>query len=92
MTALGPGLLSAISLASNVKGSKVIICTDGCANMGFGSLPDDDCDDELVISESRAAYREFGEYARTERLVISGWSICLVGGLYDWWVVYMFSG
>ena len=36
-TALGPGLLAAIELASKgAVGSKVIICTDGEANVGIG--------------------------------------------------------
>lgn len=36
MTALGPGLLSSIELASKgAVGSKVIICTDGIANIGL---------------------------------------------------------
>jgi len=36
---LGPGLLSSVALASNgLPGSKVIICTDGLANVGIGSL------------------------------------------------------
>ena len=67
MTALGPGLLSAISLAANIKGSKVIICTDGCANVGFGSIPDDDVDDEFRISQCREVYKEFGDYAKSNR-------------------------
>lgn len=40
-TALGPGLLAAIQLATKGKpGSMVIICTDGLANIGFGALDD----------------------------------------------------
>ena len=38
-TALGPALLVSIILASNCgPGSKVVICTDGLANVGVGSL------------------------------------------------------
>ena len=38
-TALGPGLLTAVTMASNgKKGSKVILCTDGIANIGMGSI------------------------------------------------------
>ncbi len=37
-TALGPGMLSSIGLASlGSLGSQVIICTDGASNMGIGS-------------------------------------------------------
>ena len=37
-TALGPALLVSVAMASQVPGSKVIICTDGLANVGLGSL------------------------------------------------------
>ena len=38
-TALGPGLLAALGMASKGKpGSMVVICTDGLANIGLGSL------------------------------------------------------
>lgn len=37
-TALGPALLASVNLASKGKpGSKVIICTDGCASHGLGA-------------------------------------------------------
>jgi len=38
-TALGPALVSAIEVASKGSpGSTVILCTDGLANIGIGSL------------------------------------------------------
>ena len=37
-TALGPALLLSVAMASQVRGSKVIICTDGMANVGLGNL------------------------------------------------------
>ena len=38
-TALGPALVSSVMLASKGKrGSKVILCTDGLANVGLGKL------------------------------------------------------
>ena len=37
-TALGPALLISIFIASKVAGSRVVLCTDGCANMGVGDL------------------------------------------------------
>jgi hypothetical protein len=40
-TALGPALVASVSLAcEGGVGSKVIICTDGIANIGLGSLED----------------------------------------------------
>jgi len=38
MTALGPALVISIFMASKVVGSKVVLCTDGCANVGVGDL------------------------------------------------------
>jgi len=37
-TALGPALVISIFMAPKVPGSKVVLCTDGCANVGVGSL------------------------------------------------------
>ena len=38
-TALGPALVSAIEVASKgSKGSVVVLCTDGLANIGVGAL------------------------------------------------------
>mmetsp|Transcript_35531 Transcript_35531/g.69696 ORF Transcript_35531/g.69696 Transcript_35531/m.69696 type:complete len:750 (+) Transcript_35531:32-2281(+) len=37
-TALGPALVVAVNMASQCKGSRVILCTDGLANVGVGAL------------------------------------------------------
>jgi hypothetical protein len=37
-TALGPALTFAVGMASKKPGSKIMICTDGLANIGFGSI------------------------------------------------------
>ena len=37
-TALGPALATAIGLASDAAGSQIILCTDGAANVGIGSV------------------------------------------------------
>jgi len=37
-TALGPALVISIFMASKMPGSKVVLCTDGCANCGVGRL------------------------------------------------------
>ena len=38
-TALGPAVLTSIAMASyGSKGSSVVICTDGLANVGLGRL------------------------------------------------------
>ena len=40
LTALGPALLVSTEMAAKVRGSKVILCTDGMANVGLGPLGD----------------------------------------------------
>jgi hypothetical protein len=42
MTALGPAVCVGLAIASVAPGSKVIVCTDGAANQGMGSLDDRD--------------------------------------------------
>lgn len=37
-TALGPALLVSVGLAGQTKGSLVVLCTDGVANVGLGTL------------------------------------------------------
>ena len=70
MTALGPALMASIAMAGNIKGSKVIICTDGQANVGVGSLPDDFAG-EQQISDCRRTYRMFGEFAKEKGYVFT---------------------
>ena len=43
-TALGPGLLLSVAIAARSRGSKVVICTDGLANVGLGSMDRIDMD------------------------------------------------
>lgn len=60
-TALGPALLIAITMASKVAGSKVLMCTDGLANVGLGNL------DGLSSEEYKSAsafYAKLGETAK----------------------------
>ena len=61
-TALGPALLTAVGIASEVTGSQVIICTDGIANVGVGSL-------EKTGNEE--LYTQVGQYAKKQGTIIS---------------------
>uniref|UniRef100_A0A0B7ACB8 VWFA domain-containing protein n=1 Tax=Arion vulgaris TaxID=1028688 RepID=A0A0B7ACB8_9EUPU len=47
-TALGPALVVAINLAAHHPGSKVILCTDGKANIGIGKI-EDAVDEQAVL-------------------------------------------
>ena len=55
-TALGPAMILGISMAGQRPRSQVILCTDGLANVGIGSL-------EGVESNFQAFYTEAGEKA-----------------------------
>ncbi|CAC5385247.1 unnamed protein product [Mytilus coruscus] len=46
-TALGPALLIAVGMAGKCPGSKVIVCTDGMANEGVGSVDNSRCSREI---------------------------------------------
>ena len=57
-TALGPGLVVGVGMAGQARGSKVILCTDGLANVGNGSLEclesEEDCDNARGFYEGIA--------------------------------------
>ena len=55
-TALGPALVISIFMASKMPGSKVVLCTDGFANCGVGSL-------SSGSSEQCEFYERLGETA-----------------------------
>ena len=61
-TALGPALLVAVAMACQVQGSKVIICTDGMANVGLGCLDIGDSDD-VVYDNASVFYTQVGQMA-----------------------------
>ena len=79
-TALGSGLLLAVQLAGRVPGSRVVLCTDGCANHGLGKL-------EITTVQSQspdqgpAFYQQLGENAKQLSVtvnVISFQGMCLL--------------
>eukprot|EP01105_Mastigella_eilhardi_P008993 TRINITY_DN2149_c0_g1_i3.p1 TRINITY_DN2149_c0_g1~~TRINITY_DN2149_c0_g1_i3.p1 ORF type:complete len:939 (-),score=238.17 TRINITY_DN2149_c0_g1_i3:129-2897(-) len=63
-TALGPALILAIALSGNAPGSNVILCTDGLANQGLGSL-------EGKEKDFVAFYTECGEQAVLRGVTVS---------------------
>ncbi|XP_059169853.1 circularly permutated Ras protein 1-like [Physella acuta] len=65
-TALGPALLVAVNMASHHPGSKVILCTDGKANIGLGKLEDVSDDQASLDFYSKAA-----ESAHTAGVTVS---------------------
>ena len=69
-TALGPALLLGIKLAGSRPRSQVILCTDGLANMGVGSLEGKEADHTPI-------YTECAEQAKLKGVTVS--VITLVG-------------
>ena len=66
-TALGPGLLASIEIASKgAVGSKVIICTDGEANVGVGG-----CFSFGLSSPVSDFYEKAANFAKTKRVSVS---------------------
>eukprot|EP01104_Vermistella_antarctica_P001120 TRINITY_DN11176_c0_g1_i1.p1 TRINITY_DN11176_c0_g1~~TRINITY_DN11176_c0_g1_i1.p1 ORF type:complete len:926 (+),score=283.45 TRINITY_DN11176_c0_g1_i1:209-2986(+) len=72
-TALGPALLQSIAIAGSAIGSKVILCTDGLANMGLGALDKGGSSGKCV--EFAAFYTELAEMAKLKGIAVSVVSI-----------------
>lgn len=68
-TALGPALLVATTIASQVRGSKVILCTDGLANVGMGKL--EGHSDDQGLEEAIKFYDEISDSAVEKGVSIS---------------------
>jgi len=68
-TALGPALCVSTSIASKGSpGSKVIICTDGLANVGIGSVEGQASQNSQI---AKSFYSKLGDYAKHSGVVIS---------------------
>ncbi|XDV18917.1 hypothetical protein PO909_024510 [Leuciscus waleckii] len=67
-TALGPAALISVAMASQFTGSKVIICTDGQANIGLGHLEQESsrCSDP-----SPYFYNQLAHYAAEKGVIVS---------------------
>lgn len=67
MTCLGPALLLSAVFASGMNvGSKVIMCTDGLANKGFGKF-----ELEKDRPAAKPMYEKIGKYAADNGVVLS---------------------
>ena len=70
-TALGPGIITSLSLLKNVKkGSRIFLCTDGLANEGVGSIKKSKAD-ENTIQEHKLFYEKIGEEAEKKGISIN---------------------
>lgn len=68
-TALGPALLVSTTMASKFRGSKVILCTDGLANVGMGKL--DNFKDEAERDECVQFYEDVAGSAAENGVSVS---------------------
>ena len=65
-TALGPALLVALTISSKFMGSRVIVCTDGRANVGLGNL-----DEDADIDVADAFYKRLAQDALAQGSIVS---------------------
>jgi hypothetical protein len=72
-TALGPALMAGVGMASRCPGSRVVMCTDGMANVGVGALEGLTTDAEKQAAEK--FYDELGERASKHGVSVSVVSI-----------------
>jgi len=74
-TGLGPALAISIGMCENHAGSKIVICTDGLANMGIGSM--EGFETNLIEDHGmiESFYEGIGLYARANGINISVISI-----------------
>ncbi|KAL3882463.1 hypothetical protein ACJMK2_028800 [Sinanodonta woodiana] len=69
-TSLGPALLVSVTIASKHPGSKVILCTDGLANVGLGKLENYNRNDEEAEQAARF-YEDIGKMAVEKGVSVS---------------------
>ena len=61
-TALGPAIVTAVCMAAEgQKGSTVVICTDGLANIGLGAFDEVKTEEDMKVAE--AFYESIGQIA-----------------------------
>lgn len=76
-TALGPGILFAVNMIKNATaGSKILLCTDGLANIGLGSMEDlnktndENLEKEIFIKLTQF-YTDIAEFAKSNGIIIN---------------------
>ncbi|XP_012988516.1 circularly permutated Ras protein 1 isoform X2 [Esox lucius] len=68
-TALGPAALVSVAMASRYVGSKVILCTDGRANIGLGEMEESTA--PLSSVQSPYFYRQLANEAANSGVIVS---------------------
>eukprot|EP01132_Coremiostelium_polycephalum_P003644 gene3644-4538_t len=73
LTALGPAITVAIGICSNLPGSRIVLATDGIANVGCGCLEDPATN--RVREDQLEFYNQMGDLAQKKGTSISVFSI-----------------
>jgi len=80
-TALGPGLICSLGLASQGKpGSRIILCTDGLANVGLGSFKKNESDNDALAFYDRIADIAVAKGISVSVITVKG-NVCRVDAL-----------
>ena len=79
-TALGSALYLSVQLAGRVPGSRVVLCTDGCSDVGLGIIEDSNYESEMMDPNF---YPFVGDTAKRLGVVVNvvsfrGGFLCLV--------------
>jgi len=77
-TALGPALAFSVGFLTNKPGSQIILCTDGCANVGIGSLSYSrqySSNNNESNNNENKFYDDIAEYAYSKSITINVISI-----------------
>lgn len=69
-TALGPAVVVATAMAGRAAGSKVVVCTDGLANVGLGAIDELDSKSEADAAAITGFYSRIGEAAAAKGVSI----------------------
>uniref|UniRef100_A0A1X7VU90 Uncharacterized protein n=1 Tax=Amphimedon queenslandica TaxID=400682 RepID=A0A1X7VU90_AMPQE len=72
-TALGPAALASVVIASQKPGSRVVLCTDGLANVGLGSL--DVAGGGKAYASAENFYEDLGDIAMDKGVTVNFLSI-----------------
>jgi len=70
-TALGPALLLAVAMASQRPGSRIVVLTDGLANVGLGAIEGTGSDATAAVAEAAGFYQKVGQLARDSGVTVS---------------------
>ncbi len=71
----GPALLVAVAMASSSSGCRVVVCTDGLANIGVGALDKSSCPTEELRARAEEWYESVGQMAKLAGVAVSVISI-----------------